>query len=104
MPSTFHVGTTVTTTDPFVDVTPSPDAPIPPGVHHFQLVVYDEAGNASTQPAVAQVVVKDTINPTAVLTIVPSQAQPGQPFRLDGTKSSDVPPGTVVKYVWTMVD
>jgi hypothetical protein len=100
----FTVGSTVTTTDNFVDVTQAAGtAAIPQGTHHFQLIVVDEAGNKSA-PVTAAVVIKDTILPTAVLTIAPSQVQPGQTFRLDGSKSSDVAPGTVTSYIWTMID
>lgn len=100
----FTVGATVTTTDNFVDVTQTPGTPpIPQGTHHFQLVVVDEAGNKSA-PVTAAVVIKDTILPTAVLTIAPTQVQPGQTFRLDGSKSSDVAPGTVTQFIWTMLD
>ena len=63
----------------------------------------DEAGNKSA-PVTATVVIKDTILPTAVLTIAPTQVQPGQTFRLDGSKSSDVAPGTVTQFIWTMLD
>ena len=100
----FQVGTTVTTTDNFVDVTAAAGVPpLPQGTHHFQLVVVDEAGNKSA-PVVATVVVKDTTLPTAVLTIAPTQVQPGQTFRLDGSKSTDVAPGTIVQFIWTMID
>lgn len=100
----FTVGSTFTTTDNFVDVVQTPGTPaIPQGTHHFQLIVVDEAGNKSAA-ATAAVVVKDTVNPTAVLTIAPTQVQPGQTFRLDGSKSTDVAPGTVVQYIWTMID
>jgi hypothetical protein len=100
----FTVGLTVTTTDNFVDVTQTPGtAAIAQGTHHFQLIVVDEAGNKSA-PVTAAVVIKDTILPTAVLTIAPTQVQPAQTFRLDGSKSSDVAPGTVTQYIWTMLD
>jgi hypothetical protein len=100
----FTVGLTVTTTDNFVDVTPTPGtAPIAQGTHHFQLIVVDEAGNKSA-PVTAAVVIKDTVLPTAILTIAPSQVQPGQTFRLDGSKSSDVAPGTITQFIWTMLD
>jgi len=99
----FQVGTRLTTNESSVEVTVSPAAPIAPGVHHFQLVVVDEAGNQS-DPSTVAVVVRDSVKPTAVITAAPSQVDPGQSFRLDGSKSSDVPPGKVVSYIWTMVD
>jgi PKD repeat protein len=75
---------------------------LPSGTYHFQLVVVDEEGNQS-DPVTATVVVKDTIKPTAVLTISPTQAQLGQTFTLDGSKSSDVAPGTLKSFIWTLV-
>ena len=72
-------------------------------MHHFQLIVVDDAGNESA-PATATVVIKDSTRPTAVLTVAPTQVDPGVSFRLDGTKSADVAPGKIVQYVWTMVD
>jgi hypothetical protein len=101
--ATFQIGTTVKTEENAVDVTVTPSAPLPAGVHHFQLVVIDENGNQS-DPATAQVVIKDSIKPTAVLRIAPSQVEPGVGFRLDGSASSDVAPGKVVQYVWMMID
>ena len=41
--------------------------------------------------------------PTAIIT-APTQVEFGQSFRLDGSKSSDIPPGKVVKFIWTMVE
>jgi hypothetical protein len=99
----FQIGTRVTTSESSVEVTVSPAAPIAPGIHHFQLVVVDEAGNQS-DPATVGVIIKDTVKPTAVITAAPSQVDPGQNFRLDGSKSSDVPPGKIVNYIWTMID
>ena len=101
--ATFKIGTTITTDQNSVDVDVTAAAPLPPGVHHFQLIVVDEVGNKS-DPVTAQVVIRDSIRPTAVLKIAPSQVEPGQPFRLDGSGSSDVAPGQVVQYIWTMVD
>jgi len=99
--ATFSVGTTVETTDNFVDVAASSNLPV--GVHHFQLVVEDDSGNQSA-PIVVQIIVKDTTKPTAILTVMPSQVEAGQGFRLDGSKSSDPAPGKIVKFRWTMLD
>jgi hypothetical protein len=99
----FNIGTKVTTSDPSVSVDVTPAAFLPAGVHHFQLVVIDDGGNES-DPATAQIVIKDTVKPTAVLAIAPTQVDPGVSFKLDGTKSSDVPPGKIVQYIWTLID
>jgi hypothetical protein len=102
---TFQKGVPITTAPPAggtIEVTVTPTTLIPSGVHHFQLVVEDDSGNLS-DPVVATVTVKDTIKPTAIIT-APTSVQPGQTFVLDGTKSSDVAPGVVAKWIWTMVD
>ena len=97
----FDPGVPVTTEKPTVEVTVDLEAPLPVGRHKFQLVVEDDAGNRSL-PDVVEIIVRDTLNPTAVLE-APSQVQPGQSFTLDGHKSTDVPPGKVVKYEWTLL-
>jgi len=99
----FQIGTHLSTNENSVEVTVAAAAPIVPGVHHFQLVVVDDSGNHS-DPATVAVVVKDSVKPTAVITAAPSQVEPGQSFRLDGSKSSDVPPGKIVSFIWTMID
>jgi hypothetical protein len=99
----FQVGTTVDGGNtPTISVDVSANAPLSVGTHTFQLVVVDDSGNAS-DPQTATVVIKDTQRPTAVITISPTQVEPGQAFILDGRQSSDVPPGAVVQYIWTMV-
>jgi hypothetical protein len=99
--ATFQPGTEVDTTDPTVEVTATIDQPIPTGAHKFQLVVEDDSGNRS-DPIVVQVVVKDTQRPTAVLA-APELVEFGKSFVLDGRRSTDVPPGKVVRWIWTMV-
>jgi hypothetical protein len=99
--ATFQPGTPIETTEPVVEVTVTPEAPLSTGRHRFQLVVVDDAGNTS-DPDVVDVVVRDTQRPTAVLR-APEQAEFGRSFALDGRASSDVPPGRVVRFVWTLV-
>ena len=94
----FVIGTPVVTTDPHVDVTVSPNAPLAPGQHRFQLVVVDDAGNRSA-PTIADVVVIDDQKPTAVLD-APIKVSLGASFTLSGARSSDVAPGKVVEYRW----
>jgi hypothetical protein len=98
----FSIGVAVETTDPGVEVTISPDAALPVGRHKFQLVVVDDSGNNSL-PDQVEIIVRDTKNPTAVIT-APTQVEFGDSFTLDGRKSSDVAPGRVVKYIWTLVE
>jgi hypothetical protein len=98
--TTFKVGTVITT--PTAVLSAAVDTGLPSGTHVFQLVVVDEDGNQS-DPVTAQIVIKDTQKPTAVINVTPTQVQPGQVFTLDGSKSSDVAPGKVVSFIWTMV-
>jgi hypothetical protein len=97
----FQIGAPVETEQPTVEVTVDANSPLPTGQHTFQLVVVDDSGNQST-PATVQVVVRDLTAPTAVIK-APTQVPFGQSFSLDGSASSDPPPGRVVKFVWTMV-
>jgi hypothetical protein len=97
----FRIGDSVETEESSITVDITAENPLPTGVHLFQLIVTDEAGNESA-PAIAQVVVRDTQAPTAVIT-APSQVSFGQGFRLDGRDSSDVPPGRIVRFRWTLM-
>jgi len=98
----FKTNVPVETAVPTVEVTIDPKNPLPIGVHRFQLIVEDEAGNLS-EPSVVDVVVRDTQRPTAVLDAV-GPIEAGNSFTLSGARSSDVPPGQIVRYIWTMVD
>ena len=62
----FIAGKTIETAENVIEVTSTPDKPLPIGVHRFQLVVKDDAGNLS-QPALIEVVVRDSQVPTAVI-------------------------------------
>ena len=97
----FVVGTDVVTEEPAVSVDVSPDAPLPKGRHIFQLVVVDDDGLQS-DPFTVEIVVRDDRKPTAIVK-APDSVQLGQPFRLDGSASSDLPPGKIVRYVWTLL-
>jgi len=55
------------------------------------------------QTALGTVAVRDTQNPTAILE-APSHVEFGKSFLLDGSGSSAVQPGKVVKYIWTMLE
>ena len=96
--------------DPVVSVDVTPTSPLPMGVNRFQLVVVDDAGNES-EPVFLEVIVRDTERPTAVLDMVDvrgGRVDPvvsfGQTFVLSGARSSDVAPGTVAEYRFTLVD
>lgn len=98
---TFVVSTPISGPSPVIDVTVDPANPLAVGAHRFQLVVVDEAGNQSL-PATVDVTVKDSTNPTAILT-APVTVEFGKSFTLDGHLSSDVAPGKVVQYIWTQL-
>jgi hypothetical protein len=76
----FRTGQPVQTETPDVEVTVTPSAPLPVGRHRFQLVVEDDSGNSS-QPAIAEVIVRDNQKPTAVLD-APQVVQPFNSMRI----------------------
>ena len=95
----FVINADVTTAEPNVEVTVSPNNPISLGRQRFRLIVVDDAGNRSA-PDEVLVIVADQDNPTAVLR-APRITPFGRSFQLDGTASSDVGGGRVVQYIWT---
>jgi hypothetical protein len=95
-------GQPVETTTPNIEVTVTPSAPLPAGRHRFQLVVEDDSGNRS-EPSNAEVIVRDTQKPTAALD-APREVDLGRSFQLSATRSSDVAPGRIIKYIWTRLD
>ena len=98
----FTIGTPIELEEPTVEDTVDPASPLSVGRHTFQLVVEDDSGNQS-EPDTVEVIVKDSQAPTAVIK-APSQVEFGQSFTLDGRPSSDIPPGKVVKFTWTLVE
>ena len=95
----FTINTDVVTETPTVEVTVSPERPIPIGRQRFRLIVVDDAGNRSAADEVTMIIA-DQEAPTAVLR-TPRVAPFGRSFDLDGTGSFDVGGGRVVQYVWT---
>lgn len=100
----------VTQPDASVSVDVTPNSPLPMGVNRFQLVVVDDAGNES-DPVILEVIVRDTEKPTAVLDMVDERGgriDPvvsfGQTFVLSGARSSDIAPGKVAEYRFTLID
>ena len=92
----------IDTDQPTIEVSVNADSPLPVGVHTFQLIVTDDSGNAS-QPALIEIVVRDTLAPTAVID-GPRQVEVGNAFELSGKRSSDIPPGRIVRFTWMLVD
>ena len=83
--------------------------PFPLGANRFQLVVVDSSGNESA-PTVLDVIVRDTVKPTAVLDLVDSTGRridpvvsSGQSFTLSGARSADLPPGRIIEYRFTLL-
>ena len=97
----FDLNVPIETAEPTIEVSASANAPLTVGVHRFQLVVRDDSGNLSL-PTFVDVVVRDTQRPTAVLD-VSSPVEFGASFDLSGKRSSDVAPGRVASYIWSMV-
>jgi hypothetical protein len=96
--------------DPLVSVDVKSDSPLPAGKYRFQLVVVDDGQNES-DPAFLDVLIRDTERPTAVLDIVDAngavtsaEVAVGASFRLSGARSSDVAPGKVAAYRFTLLD
>ena len=84
----FVANQTIETPESEIEVTVTPQAPLPVGRNRFQLVVVDDSGNVS-EPDVVEVIVKDTSKPTAVLQ-APREVNVGQSFQLTGKQSFDM--------------
>lgn len=83
--------------------------PLPPGRHHFSLVVVDDAGNQS-QADTIEVIVRDDSAPTAVLDVVDANGSrvaavvgAGKSFGLSGARSYDLAPGKIAEFRFTML-
>ncbi|MFM2410172.1 MAG: hypothetical protein RL481_1000 [Pseudomonadota bacterium] len=106
----FRINKPVVQATPVVTVDVTPADPLPLGLNRFQLVVVDDAGNSS-EPAIIQVIVRDTERPTAVLELVDGRGVPidlsvafGSSFTLSGARSKDTPPGKISQYQFTLLD
>ncbi len=97
----FRPGQPVVADVPDIEVTVTQASPLRVGRHRFQLVVVDDSGNES-EPAVHEVIVRDATRPTAVID-GPREVGFGQSFQLSGRRSSDPPPGRIVRYSWTLL-
>lgn len=106
----FKPNVPVVQTDPLVTVDVKADAPMPPGKYRFQLVVVDDSDNES-EAAFLDVIVLDTQKPTAVLdmvnadkVVITPNVSVGESFILSGDRSSDIPPGKVKSYKFTLLE
>ncbi|HRI13138.1 MAG TPA: hypothetical protein PLX89_09035 [Verrucomicrobiota bacterium] len=98
------VGTTIPSAnnlDRRLEVTNDAAKPLAIGLHVFTLVVTDNAGNVS-QPARAEVIIRDTQAPTAVIRPSTQTISFGQDFILDGSGSVDIG-GQITTYQWVLV-
>ncbi|MEM6898248.1 MAG: hypothetical protein AAF583_00550 [Pseudomonadota bacterium] len=96
--------------DPLVKVDVTRNKPMPAGKYVFQLVVVDDGGNES-DPANIEVIIRDTQRPTAVIEMVDANkakikpvVSVGKSFMLSAAKSTDVPPGKIKAYRFTLLD
>ena len=96
----FEINTPITTTEAVI-VVEVKDRPMAPGRYKFQLVVVDN-DDLLSEPDVVEVIVRDDRRPTAVLD-TPKEVLFAQNFELSGRRSSDAPPGKVVKFIWTLI-
>lgn len=106
----FEVNKPIAQPDPVIKVDVTPDAPLPLGANRFSLVVIDSAGNAS-EPTIIEVIVKDLDKPTAVLDVVDDAGKRidpnvafGKTFTLSGVRSTDLPPGKITEYRFTLLN
>jgi hypothetical protein len=98
----FNPGETIETEEATIEVTVTPERPLRPGRHRFQLIVVDDSGNQS-EPDSVDVIVIDNERPTAVLE-GPGQVPFTRSFNLSGRRSTDTGGGQIVRYLWTMMD
>ena len=106
----FTINVPVVQPDPAVKVDVTAAAPLPLGINRFRLVVVDNAGNTSA-PITLEVKVVDLDKPTAVLEVVDDAGRRidpvipfGKTFTLSGARSSDLPPGKIAEYQFTLID
>ena len=95
-----QANTPIQTQDAKLQINLTPQQSLPPGKYTFELVVTDDSGNQS-MPVQAQVTVRDTTRPVAVLT-TPQFVDVGKAIVLDASKSSDIG-GKIDKYTWRLL-
>jgi len=106
----FVANKTIAQKDPLVQVEITPTSPLPIGLHRFQLVVVDDSGNQSVAASI-DVMVKDTVAPTAGIIMVAADGKRidppvvpfGQSFFLSGSPSTDAGGGKIAEYRFTLV-
>lgn len=83
--------------------------PLPVGANRFRLVVIDDEGNESEAKDI-EIIVQATQVPTAVIEMTDDNGQRvdpvvefGKAFVLSAAKSSDIAPGKIVTYRFTLL-
>jgi hypothetical protein len=106
----FKLNQPVVQAEPLVKVEVPQGEPLPIGANRFRLVVVDDDG-VESEPTFLDVIVQAPAAPTAVLDTVDEnngRLDPvvpfGKGFNLSGARSSDVDPGKVVEWRFTLVD
>lgn len=106
----FVLNQPISQADPVVSVEVSRDKPLPVGANRFQLIVVDNDGNQS-DPVFLDIIVQADTVPTAVLDMVDANGGRvdatvpfGTSFILSASRSSDVAPGKLVEYRFTLVN
>jgi hypothetical protein len=87
--------------DTQLNITVDASNPMKTGTYLFQLEVIDDSGNRSA-PAQARVTVIDDKLPNAIISPPKLAVGFGTSFTLSGKESTDIG-GTIVKYIWTLV-
>lgn len=82
-------------------ITMDPRNPLRVGAYMFQLEVVDDAGNRS-QPVTARLFIVDTQAPQAIIS-APRSVPFNTEFTLSGQESRDEGGGTIVAYIWTLL-
>lgn len=77
------------------------ERPLQVGAYTFQLEVMDDSGNRS-QPVQTRLFVVDSEAPSAIIS-APRDVPFGSEFTLSGAESRDVGGGTIVRYIWTLL-
>ncbi|OLE51722.1 MAG: hypothetical protein AUG51_21630 [Acidobacteria bacterium 13_1_20CM_3_53_8] len=99
----FKPNTPITSDNPIIEVTITAANQLSVGRHTFRLDVEDDSGNRSLKPDELVVIVADKEAPTAVL-MAPQSVPFGKSFILSGEKSFDAGGGSVVKWIFTLVE
>lgn len=78
----------------------TPDAALPDGTHHWQVVAVDANGNR--RASVRQAFVVDTTPPRALLVAAPNPALSGHQIDFDASASAGILPDAIARYEWDL--